>query len=292
MSVSFFQAFQPRVALAPVIGAAAVALVLGCQVVAPPQPTPTPVPAARIVDFQATEFAFNTPESLPAGRVTIRLSNHGAEPHHGQLMRLNDGVTVDELMAAFQTEGDAAVRLVSLEGGPGAIDPHGTSEVTLDLKPGTYVLACFIAGPDGVPHLAKGMLKPIQVTPSDAPASSVADRATFTMRDFSFSMPDSLPAGTATYRVVNAGPQPHELNVLKLAPGVSQQDLLAWEDAPNGPPPFEAVGGINGFSVDGSGYMTLDLTPGTYVAVCHIPDPATGIAHAHLGMIKTFTVAG
>ena len=94
------------------------------------------------------------------------------------------------------------MRLVSLEGGPGAIDPHGTSEVTLDLKPGAYLMACFIAGPDGVPHLAKGMLKPIQVTPSDAPINTVADSATFTMRDFSFSIPETLPAGIATYKVV------------------------------------------------------------------------------------------
>lgn len=292
MSTPVFQPFGPRTALAPIIGAAAVALVLGCQVVAPPQPTPTPVPAARVVEFQASDFAFNTPDTLAAGRLTIRLSNHGLEPHHAQLMRLNDGVSFDQLMASFQAEGDAALRFISLEGGPGAIDPHGTSQVTLDLKPGTYVLACFIAGPDGVPHLVKGMIKPIEVTPSDTPATTVTDSATFTMQDFSFTMPDTLPAGPATYKVVNAGPQPHELNVLKLAPGVSQQDLLEWEDAPGGPPPFQAVGGINGFSVEGSGYMTLDLEPGTYVAVCHIPDPATGIAHAHLGMIKTFTVPG
>jgi hypothetical protein len=37
--------------------------------------------------------------------------------------------------------------------------------VTLNLEAGTYVLACFIPSPDGVPHLAKGMLMPIQVSP-------------------------------------------------------------------------------------------------------------------------------
>ena len=80
----------------------------------------------------------------------------------------------------------------------------------------------------------------------------------------------------------------HELNVLKLAPGKTTQDLMDWDAA--GPPPFQAVRGMNAFSVNGSGYMTLDLQPGTYVAICNVPDPASGVAHSHLGMIRQITV--
>ncbi len=29
--------------------------------------------------------------------------------------------------------------------------------------------------------------------------------------------------------------------------------------------------------------MTLDLQPGTYVAVYHLPDPPTGVVYLHLG---------
>jgi hypothetical protein len=279
--------------LPPLIGAGALLLVLGCQVTAPPAPTATPAPAAQSITIAASDYTFSTPETLPAGLTTIRLTNSGQEPHHAQLLRLNDGVSFDQFTAALQQEGEGALRLVSGEGGPGAIDPQGNSEVTLDLKPGTYALACFIAGPDGVPHLMKGMLKPIQVTPSPAPAAvPPAVRGTFTLKDFAFEMPDVLPAGTATYKVVNAGPQMHELNVLKLAPNKTLQDALAWEVSPAGPPPFEAAGGINAFSADGSGYMTLDLQPGTYVAVCNVPDPASGMPHTHRGLLKQFTVKG
>ena len=85
-----------------------------------------------------------------------------------------------------------------------------------------------VHAPDGVPHLAKGMLKPLQVTPAPAPATAntVDARGTFTLKDFSFEMPDRLPAGLATYKVVNVGPQIHELNLLKLAPGKSLDDAL------------------------------------------------------------------
>src|SRR5262249_16188355 len=147
-------------------------------------------------------------------------------------------------------EGDAALRLVSVDGGPGALNPARTAEVTLDLKPGNYVLACFVAGADGVPHLAKGMLKPFSVAPHPSQASVPApeNKGTLTLRDYGFDIPDSVPAGPVTYRVTNSGPQPHELNVIKLAPGKTANDVIAWEQNPTTPPPFEAVGGMNGLS--------------------------------------------
>jgi hypothetical protein len=282
--------------LPPLIGLASLVLVLGCQAVSP-APTPTATAAStaagsKLVEFDASDYAFEAPETLSAGLTTIRLVNHGQEPHHGQLLRLNDRVTFEQFTAALQQEGEGALRLTSAEGGPGTTGQHGTSEVTLDLKPGSYALACFVAGPDGVPHLVKGMLKPIQVTQPGVTASAPTAQGVFTMKDFSFEMPTALRAGKATYKVVNVGPQMHELNIVKLADGKTAQDLLVWQNAPAGPPPFAAVGGINAFSADGSGYMTLDLEPGTYLAICNVPDPRTGLAHTHLGMIKQFTVEG
>jgi uncharacterized cupredoxin-like copper-binding protein len=268
---------------------AAVAIVLGCQMAVPAKPVATPA-AARIIELQASDFAFEAPENLTAGLNTIRLTNMGQEPHHAQLLRLNDGVTFDQLMSTFQQEGEGALRLVSLAGGAGAIDPSGTSEVTLDLQPGTYVLACFIAGADGVPHLAKGMLKPLVVNAGNTGQAAPEVQGTFTARDFAFDMPETLPAGKATFKVVNNGPQFHELNILKIAPGKAAEDVLIWAQNPTGAPPFQAVGGMNGLGPDGVGYMTVDLQPGTYLAICNIPDPASGHSHAELGMIRKFTV--
>jgi hypothetical protein len=248
-------------------------------------------PAPRVVEWQARDYSYEAPDTLPSGWVTIRMSNHGPEPHHGQLLRLNDGVTFQAFSQALQQEGEAALRQTTLVGGPSLIDAHRTDEVTLDLKPGTYVIACFVPSPDGVPHLAKGMIKPVEVTASDpSTAQPPASQGRFTMRDFSFEMPDRLAAGRKTYEVTNIGPQPHELVVVKLADGKAVDDVLAWYRAPSGPPPFEAVGGINGLSNGGIGYMTLDLQPGAYAAVCVIPEQASGVAHLHLGMVKAFGV--
>jgi hypothetical protein len=219
------------------------------------------------------------------------MTNHGQEPHHGQLLRLENGVTSEAFADALGREGEAALRLTTPVGGPAMIDAHRTDEVTLDLQPGTYVLACFVPSPDGTPHVAKGMLKRLEVTaPDQSEATPPAARDTFSLRDFSFEMPGTMRAGQATYKVVNAGFQPHELVVVKRAEGTPLEDVRAWFKERAGPPPFEAVGGINGLSPGRVGYMTLDLQPGTYAAICVIPDRASGIPHLHLGMIKDFTV--
>jgi uncharacterized cupredoxin-like copper-binding protein len=278
------------------IGVAAVGLVIGCQYVEPGRSAPTPpaaYPSAPVVEIDASDFTFSAPDSLPAGPVTLHMTNHGQEPHHGQLLRLNDGVSLEEFMATLQ-RGDeqAATALVSIEGGPGLIDPHQASEVRLDLKPGTYLLACFVPGPDGVPHLAKGMLKPLRVVGTANPSSEPRVAATLTAKDFSFDVPAELPAGRATYKVTNLGPQPHEVGVIKLAPGATVEDVLAFYKDPGDQPPFQSIGGINGLGAGRSGFMTLDLQPGTYAAVCLIPDPASHVSHVHLGMIKRFTVKG
>lgn len=247
--------------------------------------------APPVIDIMASDYAFDAPDTLPAGLVTLRLMNHGQEPHHAQLMRLNPDISFDDLTQALQAEGDGALRLVTLTGGPGALSPFKSTEVTLDLAPGDYVLACFIASDDGVPHLAKGMLKMITVTAGETQSSELPTvSGTWNMRDFTFDIPDTVPAGPLTYRVVNEGPQPHELNILKLAPGASMSDLQAWSPEAGTPPPFEAVGGMNGLSAGEADYVTVDLQPGQYVAICNIPDPASGVAHSQLGMVHPFSV--
>jgi hypothetical protein len=292
LSYRAIRSFMP-----PLVLVAAVALVLAAFQYAPITPAPQPTAHAAaatppVVDIMASDYAFEAPDVLPAGLVTLRLMNHGQEPHHAQLLRLNDGVTFDQFAAALQTEGEGALRLVAITGGVGALDPLKSGEATLDLSAGSYVLACFVASPDGVPHLAKGMLKPLTVTSAPADPSALPELAgTMTLRDFSFDMPEQVPAGRVTYKVANDGPQPHELNILKLAPGATVDDVRAWQANPSTPPPFEAVGGMNGLSRGVDGFMTVDLQPGAYVAICNIPDPASGVPHSRLGMIRAFTVA-
>lgn len=258
----------------------------------------------------ATDFAFEISGPVSAGPTLVTMVNDGAEPHHAQLMQLNDGMTFDDVGAALGGQDPNAIFGIGrFVGGPSAAGPGSQSQVILDLQPGVYVALCFIASPDGVPHLAKGMVQSFEVTASDAPAAAPEADATVVMLDFAFDMPDQVSAGPQIWEVVNEGPQPHEIGLLRLAPGVTPDQALgmfggspaspaaghdehgaASPEAAGDPPPFTAVGGMQGMATGLRGWVILNLEPGTYVAVCFIPDPATGQTHVALGMAAAFTV--
>ena len=242
------------------------------------------------VSITASDYAFEAPDSIPAGWVDVTLSNTGQEAHHVQFLQMNEGVTFEQFTTALAQGEGPALALVSLRGGVGQIQgAAGADEAVLELPAGNYVLVCFVPSPDGVPHLAKGMIKPLTVT-GEAAGSEPQASTTVTLTDFAIDMPDELPAGAATLRVVNNGPQLHEWNVVQAAEGSSQEAIEAWLAAPQGPPPFNTVGGMNGLSNGLDGYLQTDFTPGQYLALCFIPDVETGAPHFALGMSKAFTV--
>lgn len=249
--------------------------------------------------IEAFDFGYKTLGSIPGGVTTIQLKNTGSELHHAQFLLLNAGVTLEQFGAALKQGPDAAFALGTVAGGAGMVAPNGTSEVMLDLKPGQYMIACFIPGADHIPHLAKGMTLPLTVTaPTAAAAPFPATVGSVTLFDFSFEMPAMLPAGRNMYRVVNQGAQFHEFNVIKIAPGKTVADVKAFFDPapgapPAGPPPGLPVGGMNALGTGGSGIAVLNLTPGDYAAICNVPDQSRphGDSHLHLGMIKGFSVA-
>jgi hypothetical protein len=182
---------------------------------------------------------------------------------------------------------------VKFVGGPNAIAPGGKANATALLEPGHYAYICFVFGPDGVIHAAKGMVTPFEVTgdSSAARAELPAASVTIKMADYSFESSQSLTAGHHTIRVENAGPQPHELALLKLAPGKKVEDFAVWaETGMKGPPPAEPLGGVVLLDKGASGTFTADLTKGDYGLICFVPDAKDGKPHLAHGMMKTFTV--
>ena len=204
-------------------------------------------------------------------------------------------MTLAQFQAALQKGPDAALAMATAEGGPNAEKAGQASETLQNLQPGQYVFLCFVPAPDGVPHLAKGMIKPLQVTgASPAPTAQLpAAPTTVTAREFLFDGLSALPAGPATISFKNAGTQPHEMTVVKLNPGVSLEQLkaaLSSSAPPAGPPPFSSEGGMGGISPGETGQTTVNLTAGSYALVCNIPDPTSGKPHVALGMLSGFSV--
>lgn len=151
---------------------------------------------------------------------------------------------------------------------------------------------CFIAGEDGVPHMAKGMMHTFEVTAGEGHSHTAPTAGlTLDMHDFGFDIPEDLEAGTVTMEIINSGEQPHELVLMKLQEGKTLEGVQAWMEAgEQGPPPAGFGGGVQVISGGQSTFVTMDLEAGNYIAICFVPDPATGQPHFLLGMMDEFSV--
>lgn len=271
-----------------------------------PRRDPAAVP--NLVSLSATEYAFEAPDTIPAGWTTFRLANRGQEIHYGHIVRLEPGKTVQELVDAYavaiRTSGPRP-KWVTRFGGPGGAFPGDSSSVTQYLEPGSYVWICPIEDDSGAPHFSKGEFKPFVIRAGD---DVVADRtarpeATTVIRllDFSFGL-DSIPAGRHTVRVENAGVEPHDLVMWKLAPGATVSDIVAGlnperarraDQAATPPPPLGSlmtgVGGIAAIAPGMESFFEADLSPGEYMLACMATAP-DGRSHIEHGMIKQFRI--
>jgi uncharacterized cupredoxin-like copper-binding protein len=267
-------------------------------------------PAVSEFSIQATDYAFAAPDSVAGGLVHVTLTNKGKEPHHAQIIRLNkvsmaqfDSV-VAKANADAQTKGDAAylelLSVATVAGGPSTVSPGRSGEVTVELPPGEYALICFIPSPDGHAHLSKGMSRAFKVGPrASAQQDPPKSAATITMTDFLYTPFPVLQPGKVTLQVLNNGPEPHEMEVFRLK-GITAQQLVGMLSgppapsagaSPAGPPPFEAVGGMQALMSGAKAWAMINLEAGDYAALCLVPSPANdGKPHAALGMVTTFTV--
>jgi hypothetical protein len=239
---------------------------------------------------------FGPLEGVTAGPAQFNLVNEGMEPHHVQLHKLNDGVTMDDVGAALATGNPGALlEIGAFAGGTGVVDPgsESTADALVDLEEGTYVMLCFIEGADGIPHLAKGMVEPFEVGPADGDVAELPEPdVTVNMIDFAYDA-NELPA-SGVVEIVNASDtQAHELSLLRLAEDKTAEDAAAFfAGEAAGPPPFSAIGGLQALMPGASQLLVVeDAEPGDYLMICQIPDPTDGVPHAAKGMAVPATVS-
>jgi plastocyanin len=249
-----------------------------------PAAAPTTVAAAapsaraRVVTVTARDYAFDAPDTVAAGLTTVRLVNQGPELHHVQLLRLDDGKTLADLMAAFKAGGPPA-RWAHDVGGPNTPVPGGESRATIDLAPGRYAIVCFIPSADKAPHFTKGMVReitgarPARGRGARRPRRGRAGHAHAARLRLRLSRP--LVAGAQTVRVRNVAAQSHEVLFVRLAPGKTVADVAAWAEKLQGPPPGQPLGGTTGIATDGWNDVALTLEPGEYGMLCFLPTPRT-----------------
>jgi hypothetical protein len=268
----------------------AMAVGAGAPAVAPIATAGADSAPAEHVTIVATDYAFQAPDSIPAGVVNIHLVDHGQAPHQAWLIRLADGKTPKDALGAL-SKGQMPPWMVSL-GGPNAAMPGGEADGTLLLAPGSYMIVCLIPNAKGVVHVALGMSRALRVTGPEASASVALPAAddTIGLTNYAFLPSHPLTAGHHHLLIVNRADQLHEAVFVRLAPGKTPADFTAWVDKQAGPPPGALVGGSAGLSPGREAEAEVDLTPGRYGLICFVPDRKDGKPHFMHGMMTELTI--
>ena len=249
-------------------------------------------PGPHVVTVTAVDFHYRAPLTVKPGVTTFRLLNAGTQVHHLQVVRLNEGKHLPDLVAALKNPGPPPAWMVQV-GGPNAMVPHGTPvEATVGLEPGTYVLLCFVPSPgEQIPHAMKGMMKELTVSAGTTTMAEPKGDVDVRLTDYAFTFSTPLTRGKHMVRVTNDAAQPHELTLFKLAPGKTAADVGHWaESGMKGPPPGMPIGGVTGLSTGRSSTFTVKLAAGHYGLVCFLPDAKDGKPHLAHGMTQDVTV--
>jgi hypothetical protein len=75
-------------------------------------------------------YSFDLPEVVEAGPTRIRFTNDGGEPHHVQLFKLNDGVSMEEVSAGLEAGPEAVFELGHFDVAPAWWHLAGSHEPT------------------------------------------------------------------------------------------------------------------------------------------------------------------
>jgi hypothetical protein len=243
----------------------------------------------------ANEYAFQMPDSIPAGLTKFRLIDQGKEPHNLFVMKLEEGKKASDMFAALKAMGPASgppPTWMHPVGGPNAPVAGGESNATLILEPGEYAALCIIPTPQGAPHVMLGMIKGFTVTPAAQPAVAELPKAdlTITLTDYDFVLSGPLTSGRHVIAVTNSAAQPHELVINRFGEGQTNAQFAAWGEKPNGKPiPAHGMGGVTDILPGKTVVIENDFPPGRYGFVCFTRDK-NGKPHHTLGMMKEFTV--
>jgi hypothetical protein len=260
-----------------------------------------------------TEERIEAPESVPAGRTLLVEENELDEPGHAFVLRIPDDVSDAEIATALGGKSAAEEtpdwfwRADFVGNGDYALLERPAVSL-VDLEPGRYLAGDPFRSPREYARFVvtapKFDLEPLGPDP-DADVSGK-------LHEMAIDLPAEIPAGRHVWEIENSGAMLHEVAIFPVPDEATPEQVVAAVSAElavefGGDPvtareaiaalgsewngwTTDEVGGVGVLSPQRVSWTQFNLQPGTYAAVCFVPDPASGKAHLMMGMTTVFTV--
>ena len=273
---------------------------------------------------RVTDTAFEgLPAETPAGRYLLTLEITAAEGGGLGFTQLPEGMSFDDFMALLAGPtaatpeppfGTPAAEVGPPEGegpeGPpewyyrtqmagGTFGIAGETQVIVELTPGEWI--AWADDPEA-PQAPVGLTVTGEADATPAAGTEPAADVTVTMYEYDFTVEGTLAPGSQVMAVTNVGAQPHHMFMVRTSEPVTEEQIAQFlelemqgatpapdADLPN-PDEFIPVAYMSTLSMGKTGWIPVNLEPGTYIMICFIPDIESGMPHAFEGMYEIFTV--
>ncbi len=274
----------------------------------------------NVIEIITENMDFQMKDTIPSGWNTFRYKNQSTQTHFVLIDKYPEGKTSADAEKVVAPVFDKAMKLINegkteegfaefanlpewfsevvFMGGVGLVSPGQTAETTLSLKPGKYMMECYVKMENGIFHTSMGMTKDLVV--SDMNSGNTEPSADIEIEisgSEGITYTDSIGMGKHTFSVLFKDQKAHEnfvghdVNLVKIEEGGSLEALESWmnwadpkgliEPAPAG---IKFMGGTNDMPAGSKGYFHAELEPGNYVLISEVPAASTK------NMMKTFTV--
>lgn len=282
--------------------------------------TTTEISDNKIVEIITNNMDFQMSDTIFSGWNTIRYKNLSSQTHFVLIDQYPPGKTSKDAEEFVAPVFDKAMKLISegkteegyaefanlpvwfsevkFVGGVGLLSPNETGETTINLKPGKYMLECYLKMSNGMFHTSMGMTKDIVVieksTGNDPPVANVHIELSSTEGIVMSTAPKKGGNIISVYfkdQIAHENFVGHDINIVKLESNANLETLEMWMNwaDPKGliePAPENIIflGGINDLPQGNTGYFTVNLEPGNYAFISEVPNASSK------NLLKTFTI--
>lgn len=274
----------------------------------------------NVIEIITTNMDFQMPDTITSGWNTFRYKNLSPQTHFFLIDKYPEGKTSEDAKKLVVPVFDSAMKFIMEDktkeafaefanlpewysevvyvGGSGLLSPNQIGETTLKLKPGQYVIECYVKMSNGVFHSSMGMTEDIVVSNADSGNKALASDIDIEISGKDgIVFNDSISSGKQIFsvlfkdQIVHENFVGHDINLVKLDENANLEELENWMNwvDPKGliepaPKNFTFIGGVNDMPAGNTAYFTATLEPGKYALISEVPNAL------NKNMLKTFLI--